>query len=195
MRTRSSKSEIANEQSPILNRNFKFQAIEKEKTDFLGKKRNNKKENSGKKVNKENTPKNVKNDKVAKKILNFENEDKNSKNKKETGLKLNKTMSPPQLSEISVQSFQNSVNSIGEFFNDSFVDSLMYWRHENPAGSGLNNLGNTCFLNSVLQCILYTPPLKNYFEFTDHSLTCKIRGVCFICEYGKLSKMVGKLKN
>jgi hypothetical protein len=80
-----------------------------------------------------------------------------------------------------------------EIFNDIFVDSLMHWRNPGPAGSGLKNLGNTCFLNSVLQCILYTAPLKNYFHFTDHSLTCKIKDVCFICEYGRLSKLCGKI--
>ena len=79
-----------------------------------------------------------------------------------------------------------------EILDDKFVDSLMYWRNENPPGSGLNNLGNTCFLNSVLQCILYTPPLKNYFDFSDHTQTCKIK-ICLICEYGKLAKMVGMI--
>lgn len=52
----------------------------------------------------------------------------------------------------------------------------MKWERIYRIGAGLHNLGNTCFLNSTVQCLTYTPPLANYLLSKEHSRTCEWGG-------------------
>ena len=54
----------------------------------------------------------------------------------------------------------------------------MDWKRVRSIGAGLSNMGNTCFLNSVLQCLSYTPPLVNYLLSGEHKQNCECVELC-----------------
>ncbi|NXS84224.1 UBP42 hydrolase, partial [Erpornis zantholeuca] len=57
----------------------------------------------------------------------------------------------------------------------------MDWQQRQRPGAGLFNLGNTCYINAILQCLTYTPPLANYLLSYEHSRSCQQQGFCMMC--------------
>uniref|UniRef100_A0A8D2MW17 Ubiquitin carboxyl-terminal hydrolase 36 n=1 Tax=Zonotrichia albicollis TaxID=44394 RepID=A0A8D2MW17_ZONAL len=57
----------------------------------------------------------------------------------------------------------------------------MDWQQRQRPGAGLFNLGNTCYINVILQCLTYTPPLANYLLSYQHSQSCQQQGFCMMC--------------
>ncbi len=69
------------------------------------------------------------------------------------------------------------------------------WKHVRGVGAGLCNMGNTCFLNSVLQCLCHTPPLYNYIMSGEHKQTCECSSYALhICVAGRTC-MPGQMRS
>ncbi|XP_038952348.1 ubiquitin carboxyl-terminal hydrolase 17-like protein C [Rattus norvegicus] len=84
-------------------------------------------------------------------------------------------MSPPATPEL----HQDEARVLEEL-SAKGKPSLSLQRIQSP-GSGLQNIGNSCYLNAVLQCLTHTPPLADYMLSQEHSQRCCYPEGCKMC--------------
>lgn len=65
------------------------------------------------------------------------------------------------------------------------VERLLTWTHSRKIGPGFANLGNTCYLNSVLQCLSYTPSFAQFLQQKDVLASFAAGGASSAASQGK----------
>ena len=80
-----------------------------------------------------------------------------------------------------------------DLFPRDRLKPFLKWTRIRSIGPGLSNMGNTCFLNSVLQCLFYTTPLAEFLLAREHSKRCRVAGgdeFCGLCVLERLMQKV-----
>ena len=68
-----------------------------------------------------------------------------------------------QYSQKSEATEQKPINANGDITNIHCQLNQVNFPSSSRGVVGLDNLGNTCFFNSTIQCLSHTQPLKDYF--------------------------------
>lgn len=111
---------------------------------------------------------------------NFKNQNRNNVQKNRKHQDNNNNQKPAQHQQQPGKKVEKINTSIkAPLFDKSKL--LSTWKINRKIGPGYVNGQNTCFLNSVLECLTYTPPLAQQMLREEHQKQCRMDGFCALC--------------
>lgn len=64
--------------------------------------------------------------------------------------------------------FRSGGAEVSQSFDSTYSSTGVTTRGSTAGLTGLLNLGNTCFMNSAIQCLVHTPEFASYFQEDYH---------------------------
>ncbi|XP_055338032.1 ubiquitin carboxyl-terminal hydrolase 15-like [Paramacrobiotus metropolitanus] len=99
---------------------------------------------------------------------NFELDNDKAKDRLRDGLRMQRNAANRPVEEKKSYNLRSSQQNRSDISSWSIVSRLDDSSSQQPGLVGLGNLGNTCFMNSSLQCISNIPELTKYFVTKDY---------------------------
>lgn len=83
-----------------------------------------------------------------------------------------------------------------KYFNEEWVNAIISQNPVSQPLAGLTNLGSSCFMNTVLQCLAYSPGLPFFAEHIPNVIYERNLGsTCFLHHFGELCKSMRTVKS